>query len=182
MKIPKDVLISGLAITPPKTYKDLLKDPKWQNRRLAILQRDIFTCQICGDKPTTLNVHHIVYFPNILPCEYPDYLLLTLCQPCHKKEWAEWMGISYLLLSGTRLSFHLSDLGKDLAIALMWWLPDENRQLRDDAAIFFMLTRYIASHPEARSDLMGYVLQHDTSGMYEDLNRLTTNIHGIEHK
>lgn len=69
-----------------KTYAEKLKDPKWQRKRLEIMQRDNFTCQICQDTETTLNVHHTVYSKGAEPWEYPPEQLITLCQPCHTQE------------------------------------------------------------------------------------------------
>lgn len=66
-----------------KTYSEKLKDPKWQRKRLKILERDGFTCQACHDKENTLHVHHIIYFSDSDPWEYPDKLLTTLCENCH---------------------------------------------------------------------------------------------------
>ena len=31
-------------------YSEKLKDPRWQKKRLEILERDNFRCQYCGDK------------------------------------------------------------------------------------------------------------------------------------
>lgn len=64
------------------TYAEKLKSPKWQRKRLKIYERDNFTCKLCGDTETTLNVHHLKYSAN--PIETPDYDLITLCQHCHK--------------------------------------------------------------------------------------------------
>ena len=69
-------------------YYELLKDPRWQKRRLEIMQRDNFTCQMCGNGLTSgvpLNVHHYVYHKGYLPWEYPDKELITLCRDCHHK-------------------------------------------------------------------------------------------------
>lgn len=66
-----------------KTYSELLKDPRWQKRKTQILTRDNFTCQLCGDKSTTLHVHHKFYQDGFLPWEYKDYVLVTLCEKCH---------------------------------------------------------------------------------------------------
>lgn len=46
------------------TYSEKLKSPKWQKKRLEILQRDEFTCQHFNDKENTLHVHHIAYSGN----------------------------------------------------------------------------------------------------------------------
>jgi len=66
-------------------YSEQLKSPKWQKKRLEIMQRDKFTCQLCGDKETTLNVHHINYINNKKCWEYKDKELITLCEHCHKE-------------------------------------------------------------------------------------------------
>ncbi|WP_349966282.1 HNH endonuclease [Phocaeicola massiliensis] len=67
-------------------YKEQIKSPKWQKRRLEILQRDDFKCQICGDSENTLNVHHLVYHKDRNIWEYEDWELITLCEECHEHE------------------------------------------------------------------------------------------------
>jgi hypothetical protein len=66
-----------------KSYLELLKDPRWQKKRLKIMERDNFTCQICKDKETSLNVHHKRYVKGRLPWQYTDKDLLTVCEDCH---------------------------------------------------------------------------------------------------
>jgi hypothetical protein len=68
------------------SYGELLKDPRWQKKRLYIMGRDEFSCKKCGDSKSTLSVHHRHYLPARLPWDYPDELLVTLCDPCHKEE------------------------------------------------------------------------------------------------
>jgi len=65
-------------------YSEKLKSPKWQKKRLEILQRDNFTCQICTDSETELHVHHKKYTGE--PFEAPAEDLITLCKCCHKAE------------------------------------------------------------------------------------------------
>ncbi len=67
-------------------YSQKLKDPRWQKKRLEILERDEWTCQKCFDSDSTLVVHHRRYLPNANPWDYPDDLLLTLCEDCHEGE------------------------------------------------------------------------------------------------
>lgn len=67
-------------------YKEQIKSPKWQKRRLEILQRDGFTCQVCGCKDKTLHVHHTVYIKDHNIWEYKDNQLITLCEECHEYE------------------------------------------------------------------------------------------------
>ena len=91
------------------TYKEKLKHPKWQKKRLEILQRDNFTCRNCDSDEKTLQIHHLVY-NNCDPWEYDNRYLITLCEDCHKKEEFEKsftsMGIDYL----TTLGFLRSDI------------------------------------------------------------------------
>jgi hypothetical protein len=68
-----------------KTYSEKLRDPKWQKKRLEILQRDEFCCQLCNDKETELHIHHYYYNSN-LPWECDDLSMITLCKYCH---WIE---------------------------------------------------------------------------------------------
>ncbi len=67
-------------------YKEQIKSPKWQKRRLEILQRDNFTCQVCGSSDKTLHVHHTVYENGNKIWEYDDNQLITLCEECHEYE------------------------------------------------------------------------------------------------
>lgn len=64
------------------TYKEKLQDPRWQKKRLEILDRDNFTCQLCDDKHTTLHVHHSSYLEN--PWDVQNSELITYCADCHR--------------------------------------------------------------------------------------------------
>jgi hypothetical protein len=76
-----------MKVMPLKSkYYELLKDPRWQKRRLEIMQRDNFECRKCGDTKTTLNVHHRYYVTGRDPWEYPAFSLITLCIRCHEME------------------------------------------------------------------------------------------------
>jgi hypothetical protein len=66
-----------------KEYSDLLKDPRWQKKRLEIMKRDKFTCQLCTDTKSTLHIHHKEYIKGKDPWDYSDNILITLCEFCH---------------------------------------------------------------------------------------------------
>jgi len=68
------------------TYADKLKDPRWQKRRLAIMERDGWQCANCHEAKMTLAVHHRIYYEGRDPWEYDDGLLVTLCERCHDHE------------------------------------------------------------------------------------------------
>lgn len=64
-----------------KTYGEKLRDPRWQRVRLLVMERDSFTCQLCGDKTVTQNIHHLSYVAD--PWDCPPAQLITLCEDCH---------------------------------------------------------------------------------------------------
>ena len=65
-------------------YAQIRKDPKWQKKRLQIMERDEFKCVECEDSESTLNVHHAYYVSGRKPWKYPGWSLKTLCENCHK--------------------------------------------------------------------------------------------------
>jgi hypothetical protein len=67
------------------TYSEKLRDPRWQRKRLEIMNRDDFRCQACRSKDKTLNVHHRLYQKGNDPWDYENEMLVTLCEDCHKK-------------------------------------------------------------------------------------------------
>jgi len=88
------------------TYKEKLKDPRWQKKRLEIMQRDGFQCQCCFDRESTLVVHHKKYITNKEPWDYDNEYLITICEDCHDsihvyleknsfvKQSCQWFGIT----------------------------------------------------------------------------------------
>lgn len=70
----------------PTPYQKKFLDPRWQKKRLDILNRDNFSCQRCGNAEKTLHVHHRHYLSGKEPWDYPAKLLVTLCEECHEQE------------------------------------------------------------------------------------------------
>jgi hypothetical protein len=67
-------------------YKELLQHPKWQLKRLKIIERDNATCRECSSDSKMLHVHHLKYLNGHKPWEYEDDYLITLCKDCHELE------------------------------------------------------------------------------------------------
>lgn len=65
------------------SYRKMLTDSRWSQRRLDIMRRDGFRCRRCGGKGK-LNVHHRWYIYGRQPWQYPDCSLVTLCEKCHR--------------------------------------------------------------------------------------------------
>jgi hypothetical protein len=128
-------------------YSQKLLDPRWQKKRLEILSRDEFECQICCETTKTLHVHHKIYFKGKEPWEITNEYLTTLCRDCHEeeprrksealKELSEWINkynsneiesLTYLLncIPALTMSRTLSILSfamgfKELLLALEEW-------------------------------------------------------------
>ena len=113
-------------------YADLLRDPRWQRKRLEIFERDQWTCQICGATDRELQVHHLRYRRGCLPWEYGNVDLRTLCRPCHRNEGVELVLVdrngsdsnepSVWFRSVTGILFDGSDNG-----AYVWSEPDRTK-------------------------------------------------------
>lgn len=67
-----------------KDYAAERQDPRWQRKRLEIMERDRFQCCACGNGSDTLNVHHRYYISGRNIWQYPTWSLVTLCERCHK--------------------------------------------------------------------------------------------------
>jgi len=78
-------------------FFDQYKDPRWQKKRLEIMERDEFMCQVCGDDRVQLNVHHRIYFKDTKIWEYSDEFLVTLCESCHERSHEARAQINLLL-------------------------------------------------------------------------------------
>lgn len=63
-------------------YRQKLKDPRWQKKRLMVFYRDNWMCTSCGRDDQELHVHHLRYGPGE-PWDVPLDRLVTLCSDCH---------------------------------------------------------------------------------------------------
>ena len=129
---------------PNPSYSEKLRDPRWQKKRLEIMQRDAFTCQECGAAEKTLNVHHCFYEYGKDPWDYPDSSLTTLCEDCHELEsdtrWAKNMLCRALSEKGFRmkhfmgLAYSILQQWEDVVVGpdqLTTILEDEIRKFAD---------------------------------------------------
>ena len=66
-------------------YKEQLLTSQWLRKKSKILQRDNYTCTMCGGTDCVLQVHHTYYIVGKLAWQHPDKSLITLCTTCHEK-------------------------------------------------------------------------------------------------
>ena len=123
------------------TYAEKLRDPRWQKRRLEILERDNWSCQQCFDTESTLAVHHRKYLTNVEPWDYPDELLITLCEDCHKAEREQVAEYVPLLLDNLRAKFFADDL-RELALGV------SNLEIIHDSSVTATMLTWMLSSPE----------------------------------
>ena len=110
---------------------------EWQRKKNAVLERDDYTCQICGSKNGLMQVHHITY----KHCKGKAYNapmgdLITLCERCHANDDGDhkhFFDGKVTLTSGCFGKPHVSDFRKadwiygiDVIIAIKlydydWW-------------------------------------------------------------
>lgn len=67
-------------------YWQKLQDPRWQKKRLEILERDGWKCRECDNAEETLHVHHRYYVSDREPWDYPEWAYSSLCKTCHERE------------------------------------------------------------------------------------------------
>lgn len=82
-----------------KTYAEKLKDPRWQKKRLEVLDDNEFTCQSCGDTQSTLHVHHKMYAKGKEPWEYQLDQYAVLCENCHEIEHSKDFDVFFEVMS-----------------------------------------------------------------------------------
>jgi len=67
------------------TYYEMLKHPKWQKKRLEVLELNRFRCENCGNAEDQLNIHHGYYDNSLKLWEYDNDTLYCYCETCHKE-------------------------------------------------------------------------------------------------
>lgn len=107
------------------SYSDRLKDPRWQRRRLEILQRSDFSCEACEAKDKILHVHHKLYRKGAMPWEYEDHELQALCEKCHEEEHAVRSALASAI---TGLPFHKLEILLGYAEGLLALEATANRE------------------------------------------------------
>lgn len=91
-----------------KTYIQKLQDPRWQRKRLEIMQRDDFKCRHCNAVDKPLQIHHIAYnFKD--PWDIEDRLLISLCSECHDIETGAVKEAFSKLIQSIKLAGYMSN-------------------------------------------------------------------------
>lgn len=124
------------------SYAEQIQAPAWQKKRLEILNRDKWTCQLCGDTKTTFHIHHKEYKKGVEIWDYPDDNFQTLCKYCHRivefwKPYCFLVDRVVQLETGTRMKacslYTVLDKTDDIEVAIMEFNEESPPKI-----IFFM--------------------------------------------
>lgn len=108
---------------PNYSYK--LKDPRWQKKRLQILEHARWKCEDCGGADQTLEIHHCVYLPKKEPWEHGIEELMCLCSDCHKVRQ------DFEDMARIELGRHFRSLSRMEAYQMAWNIADKFYRHRD---------------------------------------------------
>lgn len=86
-------------------YWEKLRDPRWQKKRLEIMEDRQWTCEMCEATEKTLNVHHTIYRKGADPWDYADHEYRCLCESCHEIEhgWRRHLDEAIALMDPGRI-------------------------------------------------------------------------------
>lgn len=147
-------------------YSEQIKSPKWQKRRLDILNRDEFTCQQCGNKELTLHVHHKQYRKNASIWEYENWELTTLCEKCHSDTHKE-----------------IKPIKKKIPERFIKYLEYLNEGDLEDLGYFIYLINLYAkngNYPKFLSYLAEAITDESIDRIYNEIKFLSKQRHKIE--
>ena len=98
---PTELITTGYWLTLDTETTNLLRENKmwrndpidyslnWKEQRKAVLNRDLYACQVCGapEKDRSHEVHHIIPFRTFSSFEQANHPenLITLCTTCHQR-------------------------------------------------------------------------------------------------
>jgi hypothetical protein len=79
-------------------YLDKFKDPRWQKKRLQLLELHNWKCDDCNNTENELHVHHRFYIKGREPWEYDNDVFQVLCSDCHSMKHKKINNKHYLKL------------------------------------------------------------------------------------
>lgn len=124
------------------------------------MQRDNFTCQLCGkgiNDGVPLNVHHIRYRRNLMPWEYDDADLTTLCEKCHEEEHS----------AETKTTSNLYKVGKGKLVFFRNLLKEE--RLTSDGKI---ILSYVLTHEKTSNKRLSEILNINRKTVISSIKKI----------
>lgn len=140
----------------PNEFFAKYKHPNWQEKRLKVMDEAGFQCSHCGDKDSTLNVHHISYLKNRDPWEYENKELLCLCEGCHAEMHAMEDRLKDALHSYKVVSYQTMQSTEELIgylVASSQQGPFRVKAHDDDGWLYGFLIAYRSNSKEFTADI-----------------------------
>lgn len=81
------------------SYFEKLRDPRWQKKRLEVLESAGWECESCNSTTKTLHIHHKQYIKSREPWEYELTNFEALCEDCHHESHVDKDLINEILAS-----------------------------------------------------------------------------------
>lgn len=142
------------------TYSELLRDPRWQKKRLEVLEDANWTCTRCYDDETELHVHHLRYRWNVKPWDYDLDELRCLCKTCHARETAAWSLLKDKLMLEAPASVLVPLVaGYMVGIGFLWDQSEEALSAKAMAESTFRIGVLAATLDTLPDDLFGDVIE-----------------------
>lgn len=124
------------------------KDPRWQMRRLEVMQRFGFSCAVCLRSDKELHVHHKHYVTGRKPWEYADDELLCVCKDCHE-QYTELSREIRASLGALDYGEQMQVLGYIQAMSAVYELPSHDRITIKNGQYAKGVADFLATTPEA---------------------------------
>lgn len=173
-------------------YSDKLKNPKWQKKRLEILNLHGFKCEKCGCEDKELHVHHRFYLKGREVWQYDNDVFQVLCCDCHEKEHEKGKEVNEVIPEKYRNLISLLEILNDrnpmnlhhLELLLKTILEDEIK--KDETFDLVFLTEvYCRSQ---FSDVIKYqirdycIREQNEIGMQSDINELRAELKELRNR
>jgi hypothetical protein len=179
------------------TYFEKLKDPRWQRKRLELLEAANWQCQHCSAASKTMHVHHNFYRSKADPWDYPNHAFAALCEDCHQAAEVDRKELKECIESIYDAEFPLFNL--HAAIGLLRGLrmfnkigvnPDHCEQMTSSAQAWGVARVFGGDERdllEVIKNKNGVVEHHDVAGLWvyqqeRHRNRLEARIREIKER
>jgi predicted translin family RNA/ssDNA-binding protein len=144
--------VSTDSKTDTSAFWQAYKDPRWQQRRLEVMQRFGFSCAVCLSSEKELHVHHKHYVTGRKPWEYEDHELLCVCKFCHEHQ-TELSREIRASLGALDYGEQMQVLGYIQAMSAVYELPSHDRITIKDKDHAKGVADFLGTTPEAIQEI-----------------------------
>ena len=148
------------AATIERSYAAQRADPRWQQVRLQVFDRDGWRCRCCGDNESELHAHHSYYERSRAAWEYPLASIITYCHACHEAEHGRsFAGDAGVLQLLRKAGF--ATVADRVAIASAFARDGTPLSTDDLCEIEIVIRALVAAPPEFRTAILERCLERE---------------------